>query len=214
MLEIWGRKNSINVMTVMWTVGELGLEHERHDLGGSFGGLDADEYLALNPNCKVPTIRDGARVLWESQAIVRYLSSEYGAGTLWPADPYERAIADQWMEWAKVHVAPAVIYKVFWQMIRTAAADRDHQQIADAEVELDGLMHIADDRLAQTEWLAGDAFSLADVSFGTLLYRYYNVTFRRADLPHLKRYYDSLCQRPGYAEHVMISFESLRVEGA
>ena len=84
MLEIWGRRNASNVMPVMWAVGEMNLPHRRHDLGGSFGGVDTPEYLALNPNGRIPTLRDDGFVLWESNAIVRYLSRRYGRGTLWP----------------------------------------------------------------------------------------------------------------------------------
>lgn len=85
MLTVWGRKNSINVQKVMWTVGELGLEYRRHDVGRQFGGLDTPEFLALNPNGLVPVIEDGGTVVWESNAVVRYLAAKYGAGGLWAA---------------------------------------------------------------------------------------------------------------------------------
>ena len=99
MLQIYGRKNSNQVIQLMWTVGELGLEHVRHNVGGSFGGLDSDEYGDLNPNRLVPTIVDDGFVLWESYAIIRYLCRQYGSGSLWPEDPRQVALADQWMEW-------------------------------------------------------------------------------------------------------------------
>jgi glutathione S-transferase len=86
-LKIWGRTSSINVQKVMWAVGELGLAHERIDAGGKFGGLDTPEYGALNPNREIPVIDDGGVVVWESNAIVRYLAARYGAGGLWPEDP-------------------------------------------------------------------------------------------------------------------------------
>ena len=73
MLTIWGRKNSSNVIPVMWTVGELGLEHQRHNVGGSFGGDDSEVYRLMNPNRLIPTISDHGFVLWESMAITRYL---------------------------------------------------------------------------------------------------------------------------------------------
>ena len=60
----------------MWTAGELGIEYAREDMGGSFGF--SDEYLRLNPNKVVPTIRDGDLSLWESNACVRYLARTYG----------------------------------------------------------------------------------------------------------------------------------------
>lgn len=214
MLTIHGRATSSNVQAVMWTVAELGLEHERRDVGGAFGGNRAPAFLAMNPMGRVPVLEDTDMTLFESQAIIRYLAAKHGAEQLWPSDPGRRAQVDQWMEWAKVNVAPVVIYKVFWQLIRTSAADRDHNRVAEGVAELKQLMGIADAQIARYGWLAGPAFTLADISFGTNLYRYYTVPFERPPLPKLAAYYDRLCARPAYAEHAMVSFESLRVPGA
>ena len=71
MLKIWGRTTSSNVQKVLWCCAELGIEHERVDLGGPFGGNQDPEYLALNPNGLVPTIKDGDLILWESNTICR-----------------------------------------------------------------------------------------------------------------------------------------------
>ena len=91
MLTVWGRNNSINVQKVMWTVAELGLQHERIDVGRQFGGLDTPEFLAMNPNGRIPTIvDDDGTVVWESNAVVRYLAAKYGAGSLWPDDAARR----------------------------------------------------------------------------------------------------------------------------
>ena len=64
MLEIWGRRNSSNVIPAMWAVGETGVAYRRYDVGGSFGGLDTPEYLAMNPNGLVPTLSDDGHILW------------------------------------------------------------------------------------------------------------------------------------------------------
>jgi glutathione S-transferase len=77
-ITVWGRRNSMNVQKVMWTLGELGLDYQRHDVGGSFG-VD-DQYKAKNPNAVVPTIEDGELTLYESNACVRYLARQYGTG--------------------------------------------------------------------------------------------------------------------------------------
>ena len=101
MIEIWGRRNSSNVIPVMWAVAETGLAYRRHDVGGSFGGLDSPDYRAMNPNGLVPTLTDDGFVVWESIAIIRYIAAKYSAGNLWHADPARRSLADRWMEWAK-----------------------------------------------------------------------------------------------------------------
>ena len=85
MLKIWGRTNSINVQKVLWCVDELGIAYERTDAGMAFGVVNDPSYRAMNPNGRVPTIDDAGFVLWESNAIVRYLAAKHGAGTLSPA---------------------------------------------------------------------------------------------------------------------------------
>ena len=205
MLEIWGRKNSSNVMPVMWTVGELGLEHIRHNVGGSFGGLDSDEYGRMNPNCKVPTINDNGFVLWESNAIVRYLASQYGKGPLWPNDVTERAVADQWMEWMKTTAFP-YLFRVFFGLVRTAPEDRDMAAIGRNARLLGEALQILDHWLSDRPYVAGEALTMGDIPLGTMAYRYYNLDIERPAMPHLASWYQRLCDRPHYQQHVMIPF--------
>ncbi len=73
MLKILGRTNSSNVQKVLWACDELELSYQREDIGGDFGGNQETEYLAMNPNVLVPTMIDNGNVLWESNAIIRYL---------------------------------------------------------------------------------------------------------------------------------------------
>jgi glutathione S-transferase len=98
MLIVWGRATSVNVQKVVWAVGEIGVPHERIDVGGRFGGLDSPAYIAMNPHRRVPTIDDDGVVVWESNAIVRYLAARYSKGVLWDEDPGVRAQADEWMD--------------------------------------------------------------------------------------------------------------------
>src|SRR6185312_13807357 len=99
MIEVWGRRSSINVQKVMFAIGELGLEHRRHTVGGSFGGNREPAFLHMNPNALVPVMRDGDIAMFESNAIVRFLAARYGADSLRPAAPKALAAAEQWMEW-------------------------------------------------------------------------------------------------------------------
>ena len=63
MIEVFSRRNASNVLPVMWTIGELGIDYVRSDIGGAFGGTKTSEYLAMNPNGRVPTIKDGSFIL-------------------------------------------------------------------------------------------------------------------------------------------------------
>jgi glutathione S-transferase len=76
MLNLWGRINSINVQKVLWALDELKVPYERSDAGMQFGVVNEPFYRKMNPNGRVPTIEDDGFVLWESNAIVRYLSAE------------------------------------------------------------------------------------------------------------------------------------------
>src|ERR1700744_1903527 len=72
-LKIWGRANSVNVQKVLWCLSELDLSYERIDAGMAFGRNRDPDYLAMNPNGRVPTLVDGDYELWESNSIMRYL---------------------------------------------------------------------------------------------------------------------------------------------
>lgn len=214
MIRVYGRETSSNVQPVMWLCAELGLEVERIDVGGAFGGTDTEAFLAMNPMGRIPVLQDGDLTLFESQAILRYLASEYGRDALWCSDARIRAPQDQWMEWAKQNVAAEFNYKVFWQLIRTPASRRDHALVRSGVEAVHALMPMADAQIARHGWLAGEMISLADFTFGVQLYRYYTVDFERPETPNLDRYYARLREREPYRTHAMIPYDSLRAPGA
>lgn len=211
MLTIWGRKTSSNVQAVMWCLAELGLESERHDVGHSYGGTDTEAFIAMNPNRTVPVLQDGDNPpLWETGAILRYLANAYGDDPFWPGDLIARTEVDRWAEWAKINVAIGFTVPVFWALVRTPAEKRDPAAIRRAVRAVERKLAIAEDRLDQHAYLAGDGFSLADIQFGHVLYRYFDIDIERADLPRLAEYYARLQDRPAYREHVMVSYDDLR----
>lgn len=211
MLEIWGRKDSSNVQAVMWCVGELGLPYLRHDVGQRFGGTDTPAFIAMNPNRKIPVLRDhGGPPLWESAAIMRYLASSYGHGAFWPEDLIARTEVDRWAEWAKINVAIPFIDNVFFPMVRTPAGERDPAAIARGLEALEDTLEIAEAELAVHDYLVGPDFSLADILLGHPLYRYFDLDIPRRNLPALAAYYRRLTDRPAFREHVMVGYEALR----
>ncbi len=202
MLVIWGRGNSVNVQKVLCFCEEAGLAYERIDAGGAFGVVNGAHYRALNPNGLVPTIDDDGFVLWESNAILRYLAAKHAAGGLWPADPRARARADQWMTWHDTTFWPA-IRPLFFGLVRLPPEQRDkaaeeasRQQAADALARLDA-------HLATSEYAAGGAFSVADIALGAGVWRWMALPIERPALRHLQRWFDALAQRPAYRKAVM-----------
>jgi glutathione S-transferase len=211
MLEIWGRKNSSNVAPVMWAVGELGLEHTRHNAGGTFGRLDTAEYRAMNPNGLVPTMNDSGFVLWESNAIIRYLARQYGAGSLYPRDAKTLAIAEQWMEWMKTTLNPG-FFPIFWQLVRTDKEKQDLSLVQRATATTAKNLGILETGLDGREFVAGNALTIGDVALGPLFYRYFNLPVNRPSLPNVENWYSRLCERPAYQQHAMIPFGSNQQE--
>ena len=201
MLKILGRNNSSNVQKVMWAVGELGLPHEREDVGGAFGRNKDPAYLAMNPNGLVPTIIDDGFVLWESNAIVRYLAAKHGAGTLEPKDPQARARANQWMDW-QVSTVGGAIFGAFWGLIRTPAEKRDPAAIKASQEKTTEALQMFDAWLAKNAYAAGTAFSMGDIPLGIMSYRFWQLVPDHPKLPNLKRWYDAIAARPAFRTHV------------
>ena len=211
-LIVHGRATSSNVQTVMWAAAELGLDCERLDVGGAFGGNDTPEYLALNPMGLVPTLQDGDVTLFESCAILRYLGARYGDESFWPSDAATRASLDQWAEWGKGTLTRSVIYDVFWLLVRTPKADRNPETLAANVANLGKLIKLLDARLGDGPYMNGAEFSFADIVVGHVLYRYYTLDFDRVEAPNVEAFYQRLIKRPAYVEHVMVDYSSLRVE--
>ncbi len=134
MLVVWGRKNSINVQKVLWCCEEMKIGYERIDAGLAFGVVNTPQYLKLNPNGLVPTIDDDGFVLWESNAILRYLAAKHAAGSLWPVNLATRADADRWMDWQLSTFWPA-IRTLFLGLIRTAPDKRDPHALEESRVK-------------------------------------------------------------------------------
>ena len=208
MLTIWGRRNSVNVQKAMWAVGEVAAPHERIDAGGEFGGLDTPEFAALNPNRRVPVLRDGDTVVWESNAIVRYLAAKYGAGTLWNPDPGARAQADIWMAWTQT-MAHREFIDLFWGFVRTPPEQRDMAAMRAANERLVKHLELLDRHLGGQPYLAGETFTMGDIPVGALLYRYFAMELDHPSLPNLMAWYARLGERPAYQAHVAIPFPEM-----
>ncbi|WP_312796039.1 glutathione S-transferase family protein [Tianweitania sp.] len=210
MITLHGRATSSNVQMVAWTLTELGLTFERLDVGGAFGGNDTPAFKAMNPNGYVPVLEIDGLILWESAAIVRYLAARYGDETFWPSDSAKRAPVDKWAEWIKTTFVSALLTSVFWPIISTKPGDPLPASLDDGVARLKDMAAILETGVP-TEGYFGDAdVCFADMVIGTYLYRYFDLPIERAETPKLRAYYERLTRRPAYAEHVMVSYDSLR----
>lgn len=194
MLKIWGRLSSVNVQKVVWAAQELRVPFDRVDVGGQFGGTDTPEYVRMNPNRMIPVIDDGGFILWESNAIVRYLASRHGAGDLWPGDLRTRADADRWMDWQTTEFGPAM-RDAFLQLIRTPEEKRDADVVAASVARSNRLALILEDHLFSRDFMTGKRFTVADVAVGAQAHRWLGLPIERPATPRLKAWYDRVSQR-------------------
>jgi glutathione S-transferase len=194
-LRLWGRTSSINVRKVLWTLQAIGVPFERIDAGLSFGVVTTPGYLAHNPNALVPLLQDGDFVLWESNVIVRYLCARYAPGSLYPADLQQRFDAERWMDWQQTTLNRAG-GPAFVQWIRTPAAERKPEVIAQSVAATEPLLQLLDAHLAQRHFMAGDALTMADIPIACEIHRWWGLPQSRPALPHLERWWDRLRTHP------------------
>jgi glutathione S-transferase len=209
MLKVWGRRNSFNVQKVMWLIDEMDLPHEHIDAGGPFGIVNEPFFLAMNPHGRVPVIDDNGTVVWESHAILRYLAASYGSGRFWEATPAARSQWDRWVDWSQFALHRDFL-DLFWSFYRTPAEQHDwsliksHLQLANTHFAM------LDRHLSGRDFMVGSDLSLADITIGATLYRYFELQIDRPALPRLEAWYVALGNRPAYRQHVMVPFDDLR----
>jgi glutathione S-transferase len=181
----------------------MGLAFAREDIGGPFGKNRDPAYLALNPNGLIPTIDDDGFILWESNAVIRYLAAKHGGAGLWPTDSKVRADADRWMDWQLTTAGPPM-GTLFLQYVRTPEDKRDAKAIADAHVRSLEAWTILDAHLGHRPFVAGEAFTTGDIPLGIMVYRWFNLPIERPELPNLKGWYTRLAGRAPYRKIVML----------
>jgi glutathione S-transferase len=204
-IKVWGRRNSVNVQKIMWAIGEMNLEFERYDAAGSFG--INDDYLKLNPSGTVPTIEDGDFVLWESNACVRYLAREYGAGTLYPENSQSIGLTEQWMDFQTSSLYP-VFMPIFYNKVRSPPEKFNSNLVAEGIKGCTLFFEKLNRHLKNQDFLVGSKLSMGDVSIGSMMYRYYEMDIERPELKFVNNWYQRLIERPAYQKNVMIPFGS------
>ncbi|CDG84945.1 glutathione S-transferase family protein [Janthinobacterium agaricidamnosum] len=201
MLKILGKAASINVRKVLWTCEEIGVPFEREDWGAGFRSTGEASFVQLNPNAMVPVILDDDFVLWESNAICRYLSARHGRDDLLPAEPKARALVEQWMDWQLADLNNSWRY-AFMSLVKNSPAHQDPADLAAGVANWNKHIGILERHLAQGRaFVAGDSFTLADVVLGLSVNRWLMTPITRPDAPAVAAYYERLSKRPGFLEY-------------
>ena len=183
MLKLWGRKNSSNVKKVMWTCAVLGVPYDRIDAGLHYGITTTDEFREKNPNGMIPVIDDDGFILWESNAIMRYLCAKHPKAPFWPENLQTRASADRWMDWQLTTFGPP-LGPTFMQLVRSPQAEWDMKMISTNVPKVAQNWKIVDRQLGKTKWLTGDDFTVGDIPLAILAYTWFEMPLAKAGLEH------------------------------
>lgn len=180
-MDVYGHRLSATTREILILCAELGLSCELVEVG------QGDEpYLpeALNPLCKVPMLDDEGFVLAETHAIQRYLVSKVGGGDrLYPADLQQRALADQWLQWQAIRLAPQVAQLIYCRCYNPAADDAI-RRVETAKQILNQLLPELERALADGE-LNPSPLSLVSIALGVSLEQLLQAGFLLTNWPHI-----------------------------
>jgi glutathione S-transferase len=171
------------------------------DLGR--GDQRAPEYLALNPNRKVPTLEDDGFVLWEANAILFYLASKRPERALWPADVRGQADVLRWLAWESAHwdaeSCGMVTFEKNSKVVLGLGAP-DPAFIARGEENFARFAAVLDDRLTGKSWIIGERLTIADFSIGALVPTAVRVGLPLERFHEIGRWYESLSALPAWRD--------------
>ena len=204
MIQLYGRRNSINVQKVSWALCELNIEFKWHDEYGKFGTVNVENYEKLNPQLIVPTLDYNGTIINQSNSIVRYLYRKH-------TDVYEIskaediAIAEQWMEFQatdlQLNMTP-----IFWGLVRNPPEDRDQVLIDKNIILLNKKFEIFDNFLSDREFILNNNFGMSDIIMGVATYRYNSLPIERPNLVNLQNWYKKISSRNCFKKNILGTF--------
>jgi GST-like protein len=191
-LYTWGTPNGKKASIMLE---EIALPYEVHAINLGQGDQFKPEYLAINPNNKIPSIIDtdgpGGKplTLFESGAILMYLAEK--TGKLWPADLRQRYLVIQWLMFQMGGVGPMFGQANYFFRLEEKvpyAIERYHKEAL-------RLYAVLEKALGQNEYLAGK-YSIADIATYPWVWRHEMHHVKLEEFPHVKGWYDKISERP------------------
>jgi len=191
-LRIYGIART-RAFRALWVAKEVGIDYEHLPIEIGDAGARTPEFLAINPNGRLPVIVDGDFVLFESLAITLYLAKKHSPGVLYPALLEGEALAWQWSFWAVTEVDRGVN---IWSLhaVRLPPDERDAAKRAEALKVLEAPFRVLDAAVARQPYLLGDAFTVADLNVAAVISR--AVDMDLSAVPNLKDWLTRCLDRP------------------
>ncbi len=180
----------------LWAIEECGIDYEHVPVTFRKDSKSPD-YLAVNPNGRIPALEDGDLVLFESMAINLYLAKQYG-GALYPRDPRDEARAVQWSVWVIAEMEEAQLQLVIQKMF-TKEENRDPTIREAAGKKLARPLQVLEQALEGRQWLLGEAFSIADLNVAAAMLLMPMVGFEYAEFARVSEWAARCYARPALA---------------
>ncbi|HXQ53971.1 MAG TPA: glutathione S-transferase family protein [Stellaceae bacterium] len=193
MLRVWGLDSAANAQKVFWCLGELGIPYEHVAAPAAPESARDRRYLALQGDV-VPMIDDDGFVLFEGNAIARYLAETYGRAPFWPATAKGRADAGRWMDFQL-----STLRGFLHQLMRGTP---DRARTAELARALADGLEVVERALERSPYLAGDDFTVGDIPIGIMAYRWHALAIERRGMPAIEAWYARLRARPAFRQHV------------
>ena len=191
-LKIYGIART-RAFRVLWMAEELGLEYDHSPIETEQAGARRPDYLAVNPNGRLPAIDDDGFILWESLAINLYLAQKHATGTMYPATLEGAAKAAQWSLWAANEIErPTNVWSFHAERL---PPDEREPKIAAAALDLLAAPYrVLDHALAARSYLLGDTFTVADLNVAAVALR--AIAMDLSATPHFADWLNRCYQRP------------------
>ena len=214
MIRIWGRRTSARSLKAFWALAEASVPYALIPASATmgpagsaarghtpYGVVDTDEYRAMNPNGTVPTIDDDGFVLWESNAIVRYVAMQYAPDLLYGGSIKTFAAASRWLDWENNMLIPGQ-HALAQQLYRLPESARDLEILERARKDQIEKFAIVDAQLSLGGFMEGSRFTLADIPIGIRVHRWKLFGLEGPPTPHIDRWYAEIVARPAFRTEV------------
>jgi glutathione S-transferase len=191
------------VLAIVALKNHLALDCEVQPINLGRGDQLTPQYLALNPNKKMPTLEDDGFVLWESNAILSYMAAKRPDSRLWPSDPRSQADVLRWLAWESAHWDAESIGMISYEKASKAVlglGPADPAFIARGEQNFRRFAAVLDDSLKGKTWLVGERLTIADFSVGGLVPSAERMRLPVGDFPQIVRWYKGLAALPAWQE--------------
>ncbi|MBI1813495.1 MAG: glutathione S-transferase family protein [Deltaproteobacteria bacterium] len=191
---------SPRAMKVIALANHLGLDCELRVVHLFNGDQLKPEFIALNPNKRMPVLEDDGFVLWESNAILHYLATKKPESRLWPSDAKGQADVLRWLSWEAAHWTPACTPMAFERVVKKLGGlgEPDLAEVAKGEAGFHQFAAVLNAHLKGRKWLLGNDLTIADFAVGAPMAMAEPAQYPLATYAEITRWYSGLAALPAW----------------